>query len=201
MIERIEGEILEAGGSHLLVGIGGIGIRIHVPRGIAERSRTGSRGLFWTRLLVRDGEPHLYGFGGPEERTCFDSLLAVNGIGARIALGILSVLEPLDLALEVERGAIERLTAVSGVGKKLASRIVLELKGRLPIDAISSPGESSGIGGGVEGDAVRALAALGYPPVESRQAVARARETIGEESATLDRLVREALTALSRRSG
>ncbi|MBD3161457.1 MAG: Holliday junction branch migration protein RuvA [Candidatus Eisenbacteria bacterium] len=201
MIERLEGEILETGASHLLIAIGGIGIRVQVPHGIAERARTGERGRLWTRLIVRDGEPHLYGFDGAEQRTCFDALLAVNGVGARIALGILSLLGPAELALEVERASTDRLTAVSGVGRKLASRIVLELKGRLPIGEPAAPPASVEGGSAAEADAIRALTALGYPPVESREAVRKALETVGSDpaGAGLDRLVREALVALNRR--
>ncbi len=138
MIERLEGDLLEMGSGHLLVGIGGLGIRVSVPRTATDRLQGVARGVLWTRLLVREGDPQLYGFLETEERGCFDALLAVSGVGPRIALAILSAMPPDALAMEAERGSIDRLVTVSGVGKKLAGRIVLELKGKLPLVASST---------------------------------------------------------------
>jgi Holliday junction DNA helicase RuvA len=199
MIERLEGEFLEVGASHLLISLGGLGIRVEVPRSVADRFRDATSGVIWTRLLVRDGEPHLYGFAAPGERDCFDSLLGVSGVGARIALGILSFLDPSALALSIERGSTDELVAVPGVGRKLANRIVLELKGRLPVgleDEEIVDGSALKVQAG--GDAVQALTALGYPPRDSQDAVRKIlRESAGEPPA-LDELVRKALLALNR---
>jgi holliday junction DNA helicase RuvA len=200
MIERLEGDLLEIGSGHLLVGIGGIGIRVSVPRTATDRLQGVARGVLWTRLLVREGDPQLYGFLETEERGCFDALLAVSGVGPRIALAILSAMPPSDLALEAERGSIDRLVTVSGVGKKLAGRIVLELKGKLPL-AASSP-DQSGLYAGPHGDlaldAIRALAALGYPAGESREAVQRVLRGHDTAPPPLDQLLREALIGLHR---
>lgn len=199
MIERLEGELLETGSGHLLVGLGGLGIRVSVPRTVPERLDGARHGTLWTRLIVREGDPQLYGFLETEERDCFDALIGVSGVGPRIALAILSSMTPNVLAVEAENGSIDRLVMVSGVGKKLAGRIVLELKGKLPRFASTSDGDGTPEAAGeMEIDAVRALAALGYPAAESREAVQRVLRNRETATPPLDRLLREALIGLNR---
>ncbi|MBM3286518.1 MAG: Holliday junction branch migration protein RuvA [Candidatus Eisenbacteria bacterium] len=205
MIERIEGEFLEVGPGHILVNMGGLGVRVHVPRTVAERLEGYARGVLWTRLLIRDGDPLLYGFLEPEERLCFDALLGVSGVGPRIALAILSFMAPGVLFLEAERGSVEQLMLVPGVGRKLASRIVLELKGKIPASMlqIQAPTPDAATAGDLSLDALRALTALGYPAVEAREAVRRFLQSRGEGGAApiLDEIVRGALRGLSGRVG
>jgi len=199
VIERLEGDFLEVGVSHLLIGLGGIGVRVQVPRSVADRFRGQPSGVVWTRLLVRDGEPLLCGFATQMEREWFDSLLSVTGVGARIALGILSVLDPNALALGIERGSTDELITVSGVGRKLANRIVLELKGRLPVGLEPDQTEVSLKARAFPGsDAVQALTALGYPPRDAQDVVRTILRECGGEAPALDELVRQALTTLNR---
>jgi holliday junction DNA helicase RuvA len=199
MIERLEGELLEIGSGHLLVGLGGLGIRVSVPRTVPERLDGTRHGVLWTRLIVRDGDPQLYGFLETAERDCFDALISVSGVGPRIALAILSSMEPGVLAVETDQGSIDRLVMVPGVGKKLAGRIVLELKGKLSITVSPSEGGGAdGTAGVLEIDAIRALAALGYPAAESREAVQRALRNRDTGPPPLDQLLREALVGLNR---
>lgn len=199
MIDRLDGEFLEIGSSHLLMNLGGLGIRVQVPRSVADRFRDASSGTVYTRLLVRDGEPQLYGFAESRERDCFDSLIAVNGVGARIGLGVLSFMDPSTLAMEVERGSVDQLITVPGVGRKLANRIVLELKGRLPISVEETEQESGKSASALpDGAAVQALTALGYPLREATDAVRRVFRESGSEPPPLDELVRRALTSMSR---
>ncbi len=198
MIERLEGDLLEVGPDHLLIQVGGIGIRVLVSKGVIGSARAGTRVTIPTRLVVRDGEPFLYGFQDAEERAGFDALLSVSGVGPRIALAVLSCLSPDRLALEIEKGSPSVLLTIPGVGKKLAARILLELKGR-----ISLPEGSAGArremekGSDLSAEAVRALMALGYPHAESWEAV-RAAIRDKKEPPQLDQLVREALVGLSR---
>lgn len=198
MIERLQGELIEVGAEHLLINIGGIGIRVLVPRGLVDRMSVGRHVTILTRLVVRDGEPQMYGFLGPDERACFDALLSVSGVGPRIALAVLSSIEPSRLALEIEKGSPSLLTTIPGVGKKLAARILLELKGRISPGAGSAGiGSEADVGSDIALEAVRALTALGYPQAESREAV-RAALHERSEPPPLDQLLREALTGLSR---
>jgi Holliday junction DNA helicase RuvA len=196
VIERLEGEFVEVGSGHLLVKVGGVGLRVLVPRSVIDRFGEEPRGRLFTRLLVRDGEPQLYGFAERSERECFDTLLGVSGVGARIALAILSFLTPQDLALAVEAGSTDSLITVPGVGRKLANRIILELKGRLPAD-LDQPARATGTDlAGI--DAVRALTALGYSAADSREAVRQVVQKHGGSPPVLDELLREALVELSR---
>ena len=108
-------------------------------------------------------------------------------------------MDPSTLAMEVERGSVDQLITVPGVGRKLANRIVLELKGRLPVSVDESEPESGGEARTVpEGDAVQALTALGYPLREATDAVRRVFRESGSEPPPLDELVRRALTSMSR---
>ena len=201
MIERLEGDLLDIGADYLLVGLGGLGVRVMAPRSVVSRLDQQKHVVLWTRLLVRDGEPQLYGFLSHPERASFDALIGVRGVGPRIALGILSFLDPDTLALEVERGSSTQLLTVSGVGRKLANRILLELKGHL---AIAAEGAAASGGGGPADagtDAIRALTSLGYPPGEAREAVRAVLQRHRGEPAALDEIVREALTGLNRGRG
>jgi holliday junction DNA helicase RuvA len=200
MIERLEGEFLEIGPGHVLMNLAGVGIRVSVPRTLIDRLGGAKRGILWTRLIVREGDPQLFGFLDPSERTCFDALLGVSGVGPRIALAILSSMEPERLALEAERGSTEQLVLVSGVGKKLAGRIVLELKGKLPVrgPAVGQDFPAGAPVGDLGTDAVRALGALGYPATESRDAVLRILRQHADAPPPLDELLRQALIGLNR---
>ncbi|MDM7915166.1 MAG: Holliday junction branch migration protein RuvA [Candidatus Eisenbacteria bacterium] len=199
MIERLEGEILAVGVDHLLVGLAGLGVKVLAPRPVTDGVRAGQRVLLHTRLLIRDGDPKLYGFLDPDQRFAFDSLIAVSGVGPRIALMILSSLDVGALVREVEAGRPERLLTVPGVGRKLAGRIALDLKGKLAggIEGPEIPGVAPGEGGAGL-DAVKALTALGYPLLDSREAVRKVLQEKGGEIPPLDALLREALLAIHR---
>ena len=195
MIERIEGEFLDVGGGHIVVAVSGFALRLLVPRPVADRMRDESRGALWTRLIVRDGEPSLYAFQRTEERAAFDALIAVSGVGPRIALAILSEMGPAELYLDIERGSIEGLTRATGVGRKLASRILLELKGRLTASPIVGADAGATEAQEPAAEAIRALMALGYGQSESRDAVRGVVQASGG-AVPLDRLVRMALGSL-----
>jgi Holliday junction DNA helicase RuvA len=198
MIERLDGEFLEIGADHLLVQVGGVGIRVAIPRSVADRLEGRTKGVVWTRLIVRDGDPQLFGFLTLDERACFDALRGVSGVGPRIAMAILSFLDPAALTLEIERGSNARLLTVPGVGRKLADRILLELKGKLaPASPAVEGGEIPGTGD-LGLDAVRALTSLGYPLAESREAVRVALRDHPDAPPALDVVLREALTGLNR---
>jgi holliday junction DNA helicase RuvA len=200
LIERLEGDLVEVGPEHILINIGGIGIRVNVARTVADRLQAGGRAVILPRLIIRDGDPQLFGFLASDERSCFDALISVTGVGPRIGLAVLSHMDPHRIALEVERGSPEQLLIVPGIGRKLASRILLEVKGRLsfgpPEDLAGMPEVPSD--SDLSREAVRALTALGYPLAESREAVRLALTDIAEESPSLDRILRAALTGLSR---
>ena len=108
---------------------------------------------------------NLYGFDTPEGRQTFETLIGISGIGPRVALSILSTFRPEALAAAVDSGDIKSFTVVPGVGRKTASRILLELKGKLELDW------NIGSVSTLDSDALDALTALGYSPVEAREAL------------------------------
>ena len=154
---------------------------------------------FEVETHVREDHIHLYGFADPRERDWFRLLTTVQGVGAKVALAILSVLDPEEL---VQAVLVQDKTAVSrasGVGPKLAGRIVLELKDK--VGAISPTvyelaTSGSPVGGGVAEDAVSALVNLGFQRTDAFGAVARAGQKLGDDAA-VDALIRAGLQELS----
>ena len=166
LISSVHG-VLEATGSDWVdVSIGGITLRVSAPSPFVEAcGQVGSPVRLFTSLQVREDDLSLYGFETPEARQTFETLLGISGIGPRVALSILSIFQPDALSAAVESGDIKSFTAVPGVGRRTASRIVLELKGKLDLDWASTSGSQH------DGDALDALTALGYTQAEAREAL------------------------------
>ena len=166
LISSVRGTLEGTGPDWADVAIGGITLRLSAPSpSVDAMGQVGSPVRLFTSLQVREDSLSLYGFESEEARQTFETLIGISGIGPRVALSILSIFKPEDLAGAVEAGDIKSFTAVPGVGSKTASRIVLELKGKLEIDWRSA-GPST-----LDADALDALTALGYTPVEAREAL------------------------------
>ncbi|WP_027718156.1 Holliday junction branch migration protein RuvA [Desulfovirgula thermocuniculi] len=191
MIAYLCGQLVDVLEEGIVVEAGGIGYLVKVPwpllRSLPPR---GQEIRLYTHLIWKEEGPALYGFGSPADREVFRKLLGVGGIGPRGALAILSVLSPqaLQRAVAEENEAV--LTAVPGIGKKTARRIILELKDKLP------PGQGGVPAGKEEEEAVAALLALGYGEAEARQAVREAAGRLGRRPA--EELLRQALRHLGR---
>ena len=147
---------------------GGVGYALNTSYNSARSVKTGDQATFYTYLHVREDIFDLYGFARQEELTCFRQLLSVSGVGPKAALAILGAVTPDKLALCVVSGDEKALTAAPGVGKKLAQRILLEMKDKLAagqLEAASASGVnvSAAAAGGPMEDALAALAVLGYP--------------------------------------
>jgi Holliday junction DNA helicase RuvA len=164
LISSIRGTLEDIGPDWADVLVGGLTFRINIPASAVEQlGHIGDPVRLLTSLQVREDSLTLFGFPTEEARLAFETLLGVNGVGPRVALSVLSRFTPDSLAAAVESGDTGAFSGVPGVGKKTASRIVLELKGKLSRDwAISS------VTGG-DGDAIEALAALGYTVSEARE--------------------------------
>ncbi len=181
----------------MTVDVGGVGYEVHVPRGTV-RSSPGAehaRVTLHVHTHVREDALDLFGFASDIERVVFRLLIAVPNVGPKTALGILSALPPPELASAVADKDLTRLTAISGIGKKTAERLVLELKEKLPrlaeLRTSTSPGERP------SDDAARlagALTNMGYRPAEAERAVAALSDRIGKES--LSELLKAALAKL-----
>ena len=201
MIASVDGVVAEVGADSLIVEVGGVGYRVFASPALLAGLPPGSRIKLRTYHLVREDAQALYGFRTPEELGFFEQLLAVTGVGPKVALGIVSARAVADLQLAILQSDEAVLTSVSGVGKKLAGRIVLELKEKVAAAGMaaaaagaSGRGEHVGVG---EGEVVAALQALGYTPAEARDA---ARATAGDAApdASLEERVKLALRGLAR---
>ncbi|CAJ0872615.1 Holliday junction ATP-dependent DNA helicase RuvA [Ralstonia sp. LMG 32965] len=170
MIGRIAGTLIEKNPPHLLVDCHGVGYEIDVPMStFYNLPATGEKVVLLTQQIVREDAHLLYGFGTAAERETFRQLIKISGIGARIALAVLSGMSVAELAQAVTLQEAGRLTRIPGIGKKTAERLLLELKGKLGADLGAMPG-----GPAVSDDAVdvlNALLALGYSDKEAALAI------------------------------
>lgn len=168
MIDRITGHIIAQDALSLTVMVGGVGLKIFVPKSTYDHIKSSTVDLF-THLIVREDALTLYGFHSLEEREVFEALVKVNGVGPKLAVAILGGLSIDQLRNAVARETPEILTRVPGIGKKTAQKIVLELKDkigwRLGLDAMPLMVSD------VDEDVLAALTALGYSIVEAQSAI------------------------------
>ena len=190
LISSVRGSLESVGPDWADVSVGGITFRLSVPGSTAERlvQLDGEVRLF-TSLQVRDDSLSLYGFWAEEERLAFEVLIGISGVGPKVALSVLSRFTPSDLAAAVSAGDTDAFTGVPGVGKRTASRILLELKGKLEGDW-AVPAEA--VAG--QGEVIEALTALGYSAAEAREAVAALPRG---DSRSLEERLRDALQRMS----
>jgi Holliday junction DNA helicase RuvA len=197
MIAKLKGRLDSTGIDHAVIDVGGVGYLVGASsRTLAALGAVGEAVTIHTEMLVAEDSIRLMGFASASERDWFRLLTGVQGVGARVALAILSALEPADLHRAVAMGDKAMVARANGVGPKLAERIVRELKDK--VGTVPVPAGAGGVGlsalpaGGHAADAVSALQNLGFRPVEASTAVAVAEAEIGAD-AGLDALVRLAL--------
>lgn len=171
MIERIGGHIVKSDKDAVVIMVGGVGLRVRVPRSVFEVAQLGAEVMLYTHLSVREDEISLYGFSSEDERAIFEVLITVSGVGAKMALAILSTLSADQLRLAVRRAEPDLLTRVPGIGKKTAEKIIFELKDKIGIaaDALS---ELAAIND-VDTDVIAALTSMGFSIVEAQSALQR----------------------------
>jgi len=179
--------------------VGGVGYIVHCPASTLAKLTPGAHASLMIETRLTDETIRLYGFSTTEEREWFRLLQTVQNVGARVALNILTALAPRDLSRAVALGDKAILGRAQGVGPKLATRIVTELKDKAPSLMLRShPGEAvPAAPRGPEADAVAALVKLGYSQSAAAEAVAGSSRTLGE-GAALDALLREALRTMGR---
>ena len=169
MIGRLSGILLEKNPPQLLVDCNGVGYEVDVPMStFYNLPSTGERVVLLTQMIVREDAHLLYGFGSSDERSTFRELLKITGIGARMALAVLSGMSVHELAQTVTMQDAARLTRVPGIGKKTAERLLLELKGKLGADLGAAGGA---ISSDATSDILNALLALGYSDKEAMLAL------------------------------
>ena len=166
MIGFLRGQVLDKQPNLLIVDVQGVGYEVHVPLSTYyDVGDAGSDIALHIYTHVREEAFHLYGFLTTIEQQLFERLIAISGIGPKLAVAVLSGIEPRDLVDAVQRGDIARLTGIPGVGRKTAERMVLELKDRLSqLDVAPGTGEpvSAGQGERLRADVLSALQNLGY---------------------------------------
>ena len=191
MIGRLAGLLLEKNPPQIVVEAGGVGYEVEVPMStFYNLPASGERVVLLTHLVVREDAHLLYGFGTDAERRAFRQLLKISGVGARIALSVLSGLSVAELVEAVAAQESGRLVKVPGIGRKTAERLLLELKGKLG-DGVS--GIAINRPRPVASDVMTALLALGYSDREAQLAVKQLPEGL-----SVSESIRQALKSLAR---
>ncbi|END5526690.1 Holliday junction branch migration protein RuvA [Vibrio vulnificus] len=203
MIGRLRGILLEKQPPELLIEVNGIGYEVQMPMScFYELPNIGEEAIIYTHFVVREDAQLLYGFNTVKERALFREVIKANGVGPKLGLAILSGMTASQFVASVEREDISTLVKLPGVGKKTAERLVVEMKDRLkgwsagdlftpftdaaPVDTGSASSNSA------EEEAVSALLALGYKPVQASKVVSQ----IAKPDMTSEQLIREALKSM-----
>ena len=193
MIARLHGILAELAADHAIVDVGGVGYLVQASgRTLDALGGVGAEVTLLTQLQVREDGWTLYAFGSTGEREAFRALTDIQGVGGKVALAILSILDPAELARAAANGDKAMVARANGVGPKLAQRIVNELGTKLGTPALAAAAGAPAPARGAAQDALSALANLGFNPAEASAAVAAAQDELGAD-ATLDALVRLAL--------
>jgi len=196
MIAQISGKISYKGSGFVIVSDGTLGYKVFVPKNFLANTKENDELFLWTHLAVREDVIELYGFPGKDDVNFFELLMTVSGVGPRSALAIVNLASVKTLSRAIAAGDATYLTKVSGIGKKTAAKIVVELKDKIiDICGISERGTLEG-----EGEAIDALKSLGYSTAQARGALQkiglRARDSQNEKTG-LNETIKEALKILS----
>ncbi len=186
MIAHLSGNILSMNDTSLILVVGGMGYRVHVPQEILLRTAPGEELALHTHLAVRETAMELFGFLEEHDLHLFELLISVSGIGPRSALQILNLAPAEVLIPGIKKGDTTHLTKVSGIGAKSAQKIVLELKDKLEGFSFAEASED-------DADVLDALSALGYSLAEAREAL----KAVPKDAATPQERIKAALSALS----
>src|SRR5262245_28583416 len=196
MISRVRGTVLSIGLDHVVIEVGGVGLLITATPSTLAMLRTGDEATLETTLVVREDSLTLFGFPDPQARELFGLLQTVSGIGPRIAMATLAVLDPDKLRAALGESNITVLTQVPGIGRKGAERLIVELRDK--VGALAAVTHESVAGNGpVRGHVVEALTGLGFPVKQAEQAV----DGVLAENGTSDTstVLRKALATLGRK--
>jgi len=202
MIAHLRGRILEKHPSHVILEAAGVGyeVTISVPS-FSGLPAEGAEVSLYIHTHVREDTLALYGFLRREEKQLFERLIGVSGIGPKLALAVLSGIEPEEFIRAIERGDLARLTAIPGVGKKTSERIVLELKDRLPRASTGTAAAGAAVieTPPLRDDVVSALVNLGYHRPLAEKAAEAAIKIIGSTSdASFERVLKQALREVAK---
>ena len=191
MFAHIEGVVAEKNADSIVIDVHGIGFLLNVSGAtLSAAPAVGERMKLYCLLNVREDAMELYGFYSREEKKMYERLKGVNGIGSRTALQVLSTMSVRDLSVALVTGDANALTRVPGIGKKIAQRLVLELKDKIDDDqlvgsaAAAAPSAAS-VSRGPEAEAIEALIALGYSSAEATKSVSR----VADQASDVNQLI------------
>ncbi len=196
MIGRLKGIVVEKQPPHLLVEVNGVGYEVEAPLStFFDLPGEGGEVVLLTHLVVRDDAHLLYGFASERERRLFRELIKVSGVGAKMALAILSGISAEDFITCVRDNDTAALVRVPGIGKKTAQRLIMEMRDRLgedwqPAAPVAGGGPAPAAPSGSGGEARAALEALGYKPAEAERLV---KGVAGHEGLSTEAIIRAAL--------
>ena len=189
MISKVTGEIIFATEKFIIVETNGIGYKIFVPKDVSLlNKKEGTKISLWTYLAVREDAQTLYGFSEKDEQDFFELLISISGIGPKTALGIMSVATTDSLKRAIKTGEVGPLVKISGISKKMADKIVLELRDKVIGETKDYEGLKE------ESDALEALKTLGYSHDEARDALKK----VGDEHKETGKKIKEALKILGK---
>lgn len=200
MIASVRGEVLSVGLDHAVVEVGGVGLAVHAVPATLATLRRGEQARLSTALVVREDSLTLYGFADQESRELFWLLQTVSGVGPRLALAMLAVLDPETLRTALAEGNLSLLTQVPGIGRKGAERLVVELRDK--VGAIAAPGGDGRAAphgdGQTRTQVSEALVGLGFAARQAEQAVEQVLAGGEADGADSSAVLRSALTRLGR---
>ncbi len=170
MIASLQGKLESLGSDWAVINVGGIGFQVYMPTStLSTLGTTGEEVKLHTHFYLREDNATLYGFASAEELGLFQTLISVSGLGPRLALAMLSAMSVEKLAMAIATGSADMLTIVPGIGKKMASRLILELKEKIGAAWITAPSAQLAQ---ENTDVIAALTSLGYSVSEASRAVA-----------------------------
>ncbi|MFQ5658255.1 MAG: Holliday junction branch migration protein RuvA [Candidatus Methylomirabilales bacterium] len=203
MIGQLRGELVQRDPAQVVVEVSGVGYRVFIPLSTYYRlPEEATQILLYTSTYLREDALHLYGFLTERERELFDLLRSVTGIGPRLAINILSGIAVEDLVPAISQGDLLRLSAIPGVGRKTAERIILELKEKVhsvlePVEPVTERERDRGEG--ILQDVISALLNLGYSRAAASKAAASATRT-GDGDHDFEKVIKQALRLLAEQS-
>jgi holliday junction DNA helicase RuvA len=196
MIASIQGVLEARRAGYVIIHTGGFGIRVFVPTSTLSRlGEVGSEVSLYTHFYVREDGMSLYGFSSEEDRDAFEQLIGISGVGPKIALALLSMMDAQTFYKAIADEDQQRLALTPGVGKKLAAKLVLELKGKLPsLIALGGTGATSP-GGKMQSEILEALMGLGFSAAEAQVALSKIPQ---DQPMTLEEQITLALRSFAR---
>tara|TARA_B100000941_G_C28422292_1_gene509470 strand:- start:404 stop:994 length:591 start_codon:yes stop_codon:yes gene_type:complete len=195
MIDQISGKIISINDNYVVLEVGGFGMKVNVSATFASKLVNEELITLVTYLNVREDALDLYGFKNESERNLFLMLISISGIGPKLALSILSGVEPKELKSNILSGDIKSLTSIPGVGAKTAKRIIIELKDKLSKTTTTELGFEDNFASKISKDVLSALVGLGYSESIAIEVIKRINPANSDKS--IESLIKEALKILN----